>query len=79
MSHANPRFLSLLNHERARESLKEQRRNGLGHLAKLTLNLSTSSIFACLPVKTQVWKNEGATDTPKASAVIPVCACLELV
>lgn len=39
-----------------------------------TLNLRTSSILAVLPSLTQLWKNEGATDTPRASLVIPVCA-----
>lgn len=37
-----------------------------------TLNLCTSSIFACLPSETQVWKKLGATETPSASDVIPV-------
>lgn len=34
----------------------------------------TSSIRAVLPSATHDWKKEGATDTPKASDVIPVCA-----
>lgn len=29
----------------------------------LTLNFITSSILACFPSETQLWKNEGATDT----------------
>lgn len=45
-----------------------------GWLASNTLNLRTSSILAVLPSLTQLWKNEGATDTPRASLVIPVCA-----
>lgn len=36
--------------------------------------MKTSSILAVLPSLTQLWKNEGATDTPRASLVIPVCA-----
>lgn len=43
-------------------------------LLHVTLNLRTSSILAVLPSLTQLWKNEGATDTPRASLVIPVCA-----
>ena len=39
-----------------------------GRKLTLTLNRSTSSILAAFPVETQVWKKEGATDTPKASA-----------
>lgn len=39
-----------------------------------TLNLKTSSILAVFPSLTQLWKNEGATDTPRASLDIPVCA-----
>lgn len=48
----------------------------LSHLGKnqLTLNLKTSSIFAVLPSLTQLWKNDGATETPRASLVIPVRA-----
>ena len=37
-----------------------------------TLNLRTSSMLAVLPWLTQDLKKEGATDTPRASAVIPV-------
>jgi len=43
-----------------------------GILTILTLNFITSSILACFPSETQLWKNEGATDTPRASDVIPV-------
>jgi hypothetical protein len=42
-----------------------------------TLNFCTSSGFAILPSVTQVWKKDGATDTPNASAVIPVLALSE--
>lgn len=41
-------------------------------MSEQTLNLWTSSIVAVLPSDTQEWKNDGATDTPKASDVIPV-------
>jgi hypothetical protein len=37
-----------------------------------TLNRMTSSIVACLPAPTHVWKNDGATDTPNASLLIPL-------
>jgi len=40
----------------------------------VTLNLMTSSIFACFPSDTQLWKKDGATETPNASDVIPVFA-----
>lgn len=39
-----------------------------------TLNLWTSCIVAARPSETQEWKKDGATDTPRASAVIPVPA-----
>lgn len=42
----------------------------------VTLKRTTSSIRAVLPSATQDWKKEGATDTPRASEVIPVCARL---
>lgn len=37
-----------------------------------TLKRMTSSIVACLPAPTHVWKKDGATDTPKASELIPL-------
>lgn len=39
---------------------------------ELTLKRWTSSIVAVLPSDTQEWKKDGATDTPRASEVIPV-------
>ena len=56
----------------------------LASLAKMqiflfhTLNFWTSSGLAIFPSETQVWKNEGATEIPKASAVIPVFPRSEL-
>ena len=47
-------------------------------LHKLTLNLLTSSILAVFPSETQDWKKDGATETPNASAVIPVDILSEL-
>jgi hypothetical protein len=37
-----------------------------------TLKRMTSSIVACLPAPTHVWKKDGATDTPNASLLIPL-------
>lgn len=38
----------------------------------VTLNRTTSSMVAGLPAPTQEWKKDGATETPKASEVIPL-------
>lgn len=43
------------------------------------MNRNTSSILAVFPSLTQVWKKLGATDTPRASEVIPVWARSELI
>lgn len=51
----------------------------LGKKLAQTLNLMTSSIFAVFPSLTQLWKKLGATETPKASEVIPVQALSALV
>lgn len=42
----------------------------------ITLKRMTSSMRAVFPSATHDWKKEGATDTPRASEVIPVCALL---
>lgn len=47
--------------------------NNISYL-ELTLNLSTSSMRAVLPSLTQDWKKLGATETPRASLVMPVDA-----
>lgn len=49
------------------------------HWISLTLYRKTSSIFAVFPSLTQLWKKLGATETPKASEVIPVWARSALV
>ena len=50
----------------------------LGLEPSFTLNFWTSSGLATFPSDTHVWKNDGATETPKASAVMPVFARRQL-
>jgi hypothetical protein len=52
---------------------RKDTRNAFIKIKELTLNFMTSSILAVFPSETQLWKKDGATETPSASEVMPVC------